>query len=522
MDPSEIEALVQRLVQNPHDEEALAYAHDSGSADPKAYALMLEKVGSLTLDPSYASHWLSEAANVWLQTLGDVHRAARVLMEAVDRDPTQTSAAERLAQLYRHKGNVRGLAALLDRRSKALLPLVAYHPEVVPELAQMHEELGRLWSEAPLSQPNRAIESFRKAIEFDPSNAYAIYCGRELYKSQAQWEEAYPLYDMELALVDDPARKVALLRDEAQTRQKAGDLAGATRALGRARIFDEDDPGLSQEFASSVIDRVLGGEPVATQERALAVELLVGLAETYDGEHGLAYAGGALDIEPGHDRAMQLHAHYAQALQRSDELLAHYESYLRANPEGALAATAKQALSKSRRADGQDDTTAREKPLRWRQPEIPPGSTGRVVLSAPPRIAAAPLQEILGAAKELAVAGKKAEALAKYKDALELDPAHAEALAWVEDYLRTQRDYAQLRDVLLASARTLGATASLASMPEVLESRKARLREVAGLCEGNLRDVDGAVSAYKQLLAADRSDDNARQSLMRLLERTQR
>ena len=129
MDASEIDVLVQRLVANPHDQEALAYAHNAGNADPKSYAVFLEKVGNATPDPSYASHWLSEAANVWSVTLGDPHRAARVLMMAVDKDPTQETAAERLAQLYRDKGEHKALVALLERRAKALNPLAAQNPD---------------------------------------------------------------------------------------------------------------------------------------------------------------------------------------------------------------------------------------------------------------------------------------------------------------------------------------------------------------------------------------------------------
>ena len=53
MDPSEIDMLVRRLVANPHDEEALAYAHHAGSTDPKSYAMLLEKVGNeVKLAPS--------------------------------------------------------------------------------------------------------------------------------------------------------------------------------------------------------------------------------------------------------------------------------------------------------------------------------------------------------------------------------------------------------------------------------------------------------------------------------------
>jgi tetratricopeptide (TPR) repeat protein len=125
------------------------------------------------------------------------------------------------------------------------------------------------------------------------------------------------------------------------------------------------------------------------------------------------------------------------------------------------------------------------------------------------------LQGILDAAQMLAGKGKKPEALVKYKEVLESDPAHAEAIAWVEDYLRSKRDYQQLKDVLLASVRALGTR-------ESIDSKKERLREVAGLCEGNLRDVDGAISAWRQLIALDRSDESARNALTRLLERSQR
>src|SRR5579883_2248633 len=148
MEPTQVDSLVQRLIANPHDEEALTYAHQAGASDPKSYALLLERVGAETRDPQYASHWLSEAANVWSTTVGDAHRAARVLMQAIDRDPTQRTAADRLSQLYRDKGDVKALVALLERRARALSPMAAQNAEQRQELASMHEELGRLWNES--------------------------------------------------------------------------------------------------------------------------------------------------------------------------------------------------------------------------------------------------------------------------------------------------------------------------------------------------------------------------------------
>ncbi len=564
MDSAELDSLVKRLVANPHDEEALAYAHRAGEEDPKAYAAFLEKVGERTTDPAYASHWLSEAANVYIATLGDAHRAAAILKNAIDKDPTHQVAAERLAQLYRERGEVKALVGLLNHRASKLQPLIAQQPELKTEVAALHEELGRLWSEAPLTNPKKALDSFKRAMDLDPDSAIAIFNARELMKSQQMWSDAFPLYERELKIEQDPARKVALLRDEAQARKSSGDLAGATRTLSRARQIDGSDPTLQQEIASSVLDRVQGGENVSQAERTEAAELLLALAEQYEGEHGMAYAGAALDLEPGLDRALQLYVYHARNLSREDDLSARYLAYVEANPGGALGGEARQSLASSYEAAGQIDNAIKMlEPLRphgdeatisklnelyektgGAQPAAPAAGTespaapstaaqqedtaahGEPAMAAK-RESPAPvrrsgalppdkLQGILDAAQMLAGKGKKAEAFSKYKEVLDGDPAHPEALSWAEDYLRTKRDYAQLRDVLLASVRVLG------SISEGMEGRKERLREVAGLCEGQLRDIDGAVGAWKQLLAIDRSDDSARQSLTRLLERSQR
>ena len=255
-----METLVQRLVANPHDQEALAYAHQAGASDPRSYAALLERVGMATQDPTFSSHWLSEAANVWAVALGDAHRAAQILMQAIDKDPTQQTAADRLAQLYRERGEIKGLAALIERRAKALMPHVGQSPEMRATVAAMYEELGRLWTDAPLAQPRKALEYYRRAIEIDPRSVYAIYGARELYKQAQQWADAIGLFDMEHALVDDPARKVALYQDEAAVRQQAGDRVGATQVLRNARAYLPEDPGLMQELGAMIVERAKGGD----------------------------------------------------------------------------------------------------------------------------------------------------------------------------------------------------------------------------------------------------------------------
>ncbi len=273
-------------------------------------------------------------------------------------------------------------------------------------------------------------------------------------------------------------------------------------------------------------------------ERTTGAELLVGLAETYDGEHGFAYSGGALDIDPGHDRALQLYAYYARSLQREERVTARYLAYIRANPSGAMAQEVRLVLAASYegagqleaaievleplRASGDAQATAKlqdlyatlgkpipSSPLPFAAlvppaPASQPGRTSAIPEAppwgpAPPETAKAPTppetdpapsraaavvpeerrHAALEKAQAFASSGRRTEAFQKYREVLAAEPSHTEALAWVEDYLRSKRDYAGLRTVLGAAARAPGGS---------VEQRTAQLRELASLCEGNLRD----------------------------------
>ncbi|MCK6536464.1 MAG: hypothetical protein L6Q84_26130 [Polyangiaceae bacterium] len=496
MDPREMEALVQRLVHNPHDQEAIRYAHHAGQSDPRSYAMLLEKVGTATQDPTFACHWLTEAAQVWSETLSDAHRAARALMIAIDRDPTQPAPADRLATLYREKGDSKALAALLERRAKALAPLAQQDPEMRAHVAGIHEELGRLWADPPLSQPKKAIENFRRALDYDPSSQYSIYSVREMLKTAQQWAEAIPYFSMEIALTDDPDRQVALYRDEAEVRKLAGDLGGATDALRHARTVDGGrDAGLKQLFASMVLERKQAGDLPHPSELGEAAQLFVELAEEYQGEHGLSYSSCALDLEPGNDRAIQLAMYYAGQSGREASIAGKAAAYLKANPQGSMAGDARALVSRAMQADegGGDDSM--------------------LDALAPPVDAPNPdrIRALLDVADALVRKTKKNEAAGKYKEVLDLDPANTDALTFMEGFLRQTRKYAELRDILQAAAKTSGVDSDL---------RKGWLRELAGLCETQLRDLDSAIAALKQLVSLDKSDEGPKTQLKRLLERT--
>jgi hypothetical protein len=489
-----MEALVQRLVKNPHDQDAITQAHQAGQSDPKSYALLLEKVGTATSDPAFACHWLTESANVWTTTLGDAHRAARALMIAIDRDPTQSTPAERLAELYREKGDFKALVALLERRAKALAAVAQHDPGLRPQVAVIHEELGQLWAAPPLSQPKKALESYKRAIEFDEASQFAIYSARELLKAEGRFAEAVPYFELEQRLVSDSERQVALYQDEGDVRKADGDLLGATEALRRARELEGgNDAALKQQLATVILERVQAGEAVPAPERSEGAGLFVELGETYPGEHGFSYALCALEIETDNDRALQLAIYYGEQIDRAHEAAGKAAAYLKAKPAGPMAEDARRLVASAAEAGGDDSLLEALAP--------PAGAE-----------ASSQVRALVEVAQALVRKAKKNDAAAKYREVLALDRANEDAIAFLEPYLRQMRKFQELRDVLLAAGRD----------PHAAEQRRAGyLREVATLCETQLRDAETAVTALKELLLLDAADDGARTQLKRLLEKAQ-
>ena len=290
MDFRNLERLVERLVANPHDEEALAQAYDVSASDLPSYADLLERVGAQTVDPVLSSYWFTEAGNVWLDSLKEDHKAAALFKDAIEKDPTQSTPAQKLAEIYRSKEAFKELCSLFEWRIKALERVVAHDPRLGDDILRMHEELGSLLSQPPFSQPRKAIEHLKKVLEADPGNTYAIHHAREAYKALGAFQDAFALYERELSLSNSVERKVLLLRDEAKTRKATGDLPGTAKALGKALALDETNDALKQEYAGSILERKMAGENVPAADVARARELLLDLAQSYEGEFAYSYA----------------------------------------------------------------------------------------------------------------------------------------------------------------------------------------------------------------------------------------
>ncbi|MFO0671501.1 MAG: hypothetical protein U0235_18040 [Polyangiaceae bacterium] len=214
---------------------------------------------------------MSEAQNVWLVTLGDAHRAARVLMAAaVDKDRRGELAADRLASSAA-TGRPQGARGPPRAARQGAHPLAAASPSAAGE-ARHAPRARSAWNEPPLSQPRKALESASRVRARSAKLVRHLPAPREILKSLGSFEDLPALRGRVWARAT-PARRVALLlRDEAESRAEARRISRACRAtLAKARQDDQQAASLQQEYAASVLDRIHAGHKVSTR-RTLATD----------------------------------------------------------------------------------------------------------------------------------------------------------------------------------------------------------------------------------------------------------
>ncbi len=517
MDAATQQMLVQRLVENPQDQAAISEAHAAGQEDPESYALLLERVGRESPDPAMAAHWLSEAGNVWITTFEDAHRAATVLMEAVERCPEADAPAQRLAQLYTENGDERAVVALAERRALAVADSAGQDESLRAVAARLLEELGQQRCSGAEADATKAEAAFVRALELNPHSQFAAYTLREMYKELGRYEEALGLYAVELDGEVTDERRLALLQDQSEVARLSQRLDVTTTALRTALSYQPADPLLRQQLATAILERRRGGEALTGGEPEEAAQLFVGLAEEFPGEHGFLYALCAMELAPGDDRACQLALHYGGSLGRIPEALPLVEQYLRANPAGAVAAEARAAMGEPEPkaaagvSEGQRVEPEVESP--HASTAIETTSNNRVVPEAAEAAEEDALAELLEAAAEYAGKNRKNQAIAAYKKALSLSPASEEAIAYLLQALPPKRKYSELRDLLLAAV----------DAPDVSPAQQLGwLAEIAGLCERQLRDYGTAADAWRRIGELDPDNAEASEQYVRLLDKARR
>jgi tetratricopeptide (TPR) repeat protein len=521
MDPTEYALLARRLIDNPHDAEALAAARRLGLRDPGTYALLLEKVAHGSEDRRTASHWFTEAAAVWATTLGDTRRTEAVLREALRADPWNERAAGRLVQLLEASADPEALLSMLEGRAAACASRSNEVEDGSARAAEMYVQLGHRLGDGPLPRPDRALAAFERAMALDPRNQDAIRSARAMYASARRWSDVSACFEKERALLRKQPEMIQSYLQEAELLKSGGETGGAVRALRFAYALDDGDLEVAESLANVILTRIKSGGAVSRIERAEASELFMSLADTCEGEMALSHVLNALRANPGSDVAVARAFDLASSLGHEAMLAPFAVAYLAENPRGQHSVRVRLALAKIHEHAGRIDDAVRVlTPIESDSEEAAARvlalvqRTGRVEdvvarldAQAAATPAAARLPILLECARVLDKSGNEDGAVARYEQVLALHPGHPEALDKVASRLRTSGQKAKLRDLLELAA------AHASTQPG---TRRAQLREAAELSI-EAGDPERARNILAQLYEANRNDDAVRDLLKRVL-----
>ncbi|HEX2676887.1 MAG TPA: hypothetical protein VHM19_09610, partial [Polyangiales bacterium] len=562
------EQLVNRLRRDPNDTQAYEAlkAHYQSSGDFASLTNLIEGWAGFQTSTAMASEAYLEAARVARHGGGDDERVRALYQRAVDADPENQEATLELIGFLEAGGDPNALAEFLDGHLRTIETL-----EVPPAfVADLYTRLGDLWKTA-FERPDVARPCYERALAFDPTHTGAAYAARKLAQESGDLTSTAELYAAEAEAETDPERKIQLFARLAELfARELDDVDGAIGALRSALAVAPGDVQVMHQLASYLSQRAArtDGESAQRDQRR-AGELYYQIAQGVEPEEALTYLEAALGAAPQHEGALAMLEQVAAQLGRSDMLAGYWVAYVASAGAGPEVDQRRMYLAQAYDRAGQiedaifcleqahsdaqvaqylNELRAR-RPARPSSPPMahePPPSAAAAAVSIEPNAgddAPAPrpatlderptarpgrrrrlsserpldvsprLTTLRRAVHELSAQRKHDEAAAACREILELDPNDPEAFSLLESYYRKNRDHASLRDLLLASTRSGGLS---------VDARKLRLREVAGLCEGKLKDSEGAIEAWQSVVALDPADSDAVKSLKRLLQKAQR
>ena len=169
---------------------------------------------------------LLEAAAIACHGQGDAVAALSWLQQALDLQAGQVQVLAMRAGLQLEQQQDEAAAeslehlaeSMTDTRERSLVLLTA----------------GTL-QEFRLEDPERAAQDYRRAVEYDPENVFALLALRDLHQSEGSWRDLCDDLERIATLVSDPDSKARyLLRAGSLHLDRTGDLEAAARALTAA------------------------------------------------------------------------------------------------------------------------------------------------------------------------------------------------------------------------------------------------------------------------------------------------
>ncbi|MFY3742428.1 tetratricopeptide repeat protein [Anaeromyxobacter sp. Red801] len=494
-------------------------AQRAAAQEPAARERVLARMAALAAELGR----LDEAVALWKELLGirPRHEAALAALEDL------YERLERWQDLAQHL-RVR-VSATVDRR----------------EIARLNDKLGHVLG-TRLGDAAQAVQSYKAVLESDPRNRRALEALRDIHAAQGDQDALVSVYRRLVPLQEDAAGVKRVRLELADVLLRAGQKR---EAVEQAKLAFDIEPHTADDLVrieeifrqgGAAQDGVRAAEAraallAAEGGPAEAVPAWLAVAELWRAQKRGDAAAAALDkvleLDPAnrtaYDQLRALHeaAGNWRALARVCDLFAPHLP----DPAEKLALLKEVAGVHEKRL-GQKEMSF----LGWCR-ALAEGPGDAEALAEAERLAgeteafdelAAVLEQVAEDAKGMVRArlllrlGKVRderldapdEAEAAYRRALEADPASPEALDALTQLFKRR---GRVRDLVITLEQKLEAAAGL-------EEKKATLLEMARIYDGELHDVEEAVSALRRVLELDGADPAALEALSELLRREQR
>lgn len=196
---------------------------------------------------------LARAADVWEGQLDDPDAAGEILEKILRREPGSVAALTRLSKIYERAGDWERCKATLEQA----LQLVSSGPSG-RDGADLFFRLGEVARNGD-GDAETAILHYQQALKQDPGHAPAIAELEKLARDRGDTSMLADLLARRVALVTEPAARVALLVELAELERTAGRADAALDALSRAAADAPNDtrvlaPLADLYFAASRLD----------------------------------------------------------------------------------------------------------------------------------------------------------------------------------------------------------------------------------------------------------------------------
>lgn len=407
---------------------------------------------------------LEQVAQIYEERLGDARAAFLVWLTVLRRDETPVLLVEHLDRLA---PLANAWSELVAETEQLAGELAARHPEAA---AALYHSVGR-WQRNRLANHDAAIASLQRALALAPGDVDTLYELLEVLRAEARW--------MDLA---------ALLAQRA-----ADEATPALRAELLAELGDIHETRLGQpDEAIAIYERALADDPEASA-------VLVALHRCYLATERWGELG---DLLPRLIDALAVTAPKAVVVELYVELGSVLHEHLGRTPDAVAAYRDALAIDPGH-APALEGLAAT-------------GDTEALLDATEASVDVASREEQLRRYADLASAwqehGRTERALACWHKLLALDPDGATAHHGLVNTLRASAQWGRL-------------VVALHAMQKIVDDPHERMElllELAGVFAQRLGDVDGAIAAYREVLAIAPHHHAALDALARIYDDSNR